>query len=169
MFSVNTCWLEGVLYCAAEGLRSFHGTGTRFPVASEGVPLSDSNAKSIRPECGFTMMSCSCPARFPEMSLTCAPTSLLARTVVSFMRPVAVRCLVLQLWPDCVWLEESFGFDGADCAREDAESSVQVAQMIVTLRNVFVISRFLRFCFRETGATKGVVMKQINLDSGGWR
>src|SRR5947209_7377973 len=97
---VGCCSELPLLYCdEVENLSRDQGTGTNFSLEPEVEPseFNDNKAKSILPVVGLRMVSWICPARFPEESFTCAPTSLLARSGCSFIRPVAFRCLVLQL------------------------------------------------------------------------
>jgi len=119
IFSVNVGCSELVLYCDDADVRNRdHGTGTSLPLELRfmllsGVlveelelfielsdvllELSESKAKSTRPDDALIVTSWMVPTRWPEESLTCAPVSLLTRTVLSLSRPVALRCLVLQL------------------------------------------------------------------------
>jgi hypothetical protein len=160
VFTVNVGCSELVLYCAdADVLNNDHGTGTSLPlelwltvvsdVLVEELELfielsdvllelfSESRAKSTRPEDALIVTSWMVPIRWPEESLTCAPVSLLARTVLSLSRPVALKCFVLQLR----LADESL--DGwscdCDCAHADAASIEQAAHTAVIRENFFVI------------------------------
>ncbi len=161
MFSVNVGCSELVLYCEEADVRnSDHGTGTSLPLelrfmllsvvvvvelelfielSDVLLELSESKAKSTRPEAALIVRSWMVPTLWPEESFTCAPVILLARTVLSLSRPVALRCLVLQLrladeLVDC-W---SCDCD-CDCAHADAASVEQAVQIAVIRENFFVI------------------------------
>jgi hypothetical protein len=161
MVTVNVGCSELVLYWEeADVLNSDHGTGTSLPLelrfmllsvvvveelelfielSDVLLELSESNAKSTRPEDGLMITSCTVPTRWPEESLTCAPVSLLARTVLSLSRPVALRCLVLQLRFAEEESLEGWSCD-CDCAHADAASIEQAAHTAVIRENFFVIT-----------------------------
>jgi hypothetical protein len=103
------------------------------------LEFSASNAKSTRPEDALMVTSWIVPTRWPEASFTCAPVSLLARTVLSLSRPVALSCLVLQL----LWSEESLYCWSCDCSHADAASIEHAAHTAVIRKNFFVICIFL--------------------------
>jgi hypothetical protein len=100
--------------------------------------------------------------RWPEESFTCAPLSRLARIAWSLFRPVALRCLVLQLrlaegsLDD--WLCESV------CAHADAASIEHAAHITVIFKNAFVIPQFIvAVSISKKPTPLSAVLKQINL------
>jgi hypothetical protein len=168
-FSVKAGCSELELYWDddADVLNADHGTGTSFPlelrlpaVASEALMLelsvveldslefSDSKAKSILPELALIITSWIVPTFWPAESFTRAPVSLLARTDFSVLRPVAVKCLVLQLR----FADESLDCVSCDCVCDCAQPDAAIehaAQRIVIFKNVFFITFFVAVWFRK--------------------
>ena len=102
------------------------------------------------------------PTRLPEESLTAAPRNCVARTECSPSRPVALKCLVLQLRLDDESLD-GCPCDFETCAPADAASSEDAAQTIVIFRSPFFIAKFFcRFCF-EKSTPFSAVLKQTTL------
>jgi hypothetical protein len=172
-FTVKAGCSELVLYWeeTADVFNNAHGTGTSllfelaaasvfsvaldllFALAEVLAGVNESRAKSIWPELALMMTSWMVPTRCRDESLTCAPTSLLARTQFSVLRPVALSRLVLQLR----FAVESLDCMSCDCAQTDAARE-HAAHIMVNLENAFFIARFISlFWFEKAGAVNAVL------------
>jgi hypothetical protein len=149
---VNVGLSEPELYCDDEDFvfNNDHGTGTNLFAELElavaalcgaadpaAALLNDNKPNSTLPVAGLMIVSSSVAIRWPDASFTVAPLNCVARTDCAPSRPVALKCLVLELRTAGASLD-GWPCESA-CARTDAPSIEHAAHTNVIFRNLSFI------------------------------